>query len=69
MNAGLELAQSLADLPMRGRVVPEIGEQSVREVFVFNYRLLYEVFDDRIEIMWLLHAARDFELGAVVVNR
>ena len=51
----LELAESLADLPMRGRVVPETGEESVREVFVFSYRLLYEVFDDRIEILWLLH--------------
>ena len=61
LNAVLELAESLADLPMRGRMVPEIGEESVREAFVFSYRLIYEVFDDRVEIMWLLHGARDFE--------
>jgi len=32
----LAAASSLATLATRGRVVPEIGDPAVREVFVFN---------------------------------
>jgi hypothetical protein len=28
---------------MRGRIVPEISDGAVRELFVKNYRLIYEV--------------------------
>lgn len=45
----------LRDFPERGRVVPEWHESSVREVFHEPYRVIYEVFDDRIEILTLSH--------------
>ena len=56
----LEVAASLATFAERGRVVPEIGESTLRELFVYDYRLLYRVRDDRVVIRAFLHGARDF---------
>ena len=35
--------ESLADLAERGRVVPKIDDRTIREVFAFRYRILYQV--------------------------
>jgi plasmid stabilization system protein ParE len=53
-------AQSLRKSPNRGRVVPELKDTSVREVFVKQYRLIYEVRSDRVIILSFLHGARQF---------
>jgi toxin ParE1/3/4 len=45
----------IRDLPEQGRVVPEWHEASVREVFHEPYRVIREVFEDRIEILTLSH--------------
>ena len=46
----------LRDLPEQGRVVPEWHEESVREILWEPYRVIYEVFVDRVEILTLSHA-------------
>lgn len=56
----LDVADTLATLSERGRVVPELGESTLREVFVYEYRLLYRVHEDRVIIRAFLHGARDF---------
>jgi plasmid stabilization system protein ParE len=60
MTKALEAAESLATLADRGRMVPEVGDKDVRELFVFKYRLLYRVHDDRVVVVAFLHGARDF---------
>ena len=40
--------------------MPEVGDPTLRELFVFNYRLLYRVHDDRVVVRAFLHGARDF---------
>lgn len=57
----LEAADSLATLSERGRVVPEIQDPTIRETFVYLYRLMYHVSDTRITIVAFIHGARDFE--------
>lgn len=37
-----DAARSLATLAKRGRVVPEIGDDSIRELFVANHRFIYQ---------------------------
>jgi len=56
-------ARSLKKSPKRGRVVPEIGDPAVREIFVKSYRLIYEVHDDYVVILALIHGAR--QLGSL----
>jgi toxin ParE1/3/4 len=52
-------AQSLDELTLRGRVVPELGEPNVREALIGNYRLIYEVHEKTVYILGLIHGARD----------
>jgi len=56
----LGAAEGLASLSERGRIVPEIDDPSIREVFVHRYRLLYEVTPTDVTILAILHGARDF---------
>ncbi len=43
----------------RGRVVPELSDPAIREVFVGSYRLVYRILAHRVEILALVHGARD----------
>lgn len=56
----LVAAESMATLSERGRVVPELEDSRIREVFVYSYRLLYEVTPSEVRILAFLHGARDF---------
>lgn len=52
-------ANSLFQFVERGRVVPEYGDQSIRELFVDNYRLIYRVRGRHVLIAAFVHGARD----------
>lgn len=54
------MAQSLSELSERGRVVPEVHNPSIREVFVFRYRILYQVSSDQVRVLAVIHGAMDF---------
>ena len=57
----IEHAMSLAQFPERGRVVPEFAEESVREIVVRTYPIVYRVDHQTrsIEIIRFWHPARD----------
>lgn len=38
--------------------VPEVGDESVRELFVKSYRLIYEIRREHVVILALIHGAR-----------
>jgi plasmid stabilization system protein ParE len=52
--------KSLGAFPERGRVVPEFADESIRELIVRAYRIVYRLnHDDRsIEVIRFWHAAR-----------
>jgi toxin ParE1/3/4 len=52
-------AASLLQFPERGRVVPELGPPR-RELLVMDYRLVYRVRQDAVEVLRLIHGRRDF---------
>jgi len=54
------IAESLSELPDRGRIVPELSRSKYREVFVGRYRLIYRVGADHVAIIAFVHGARDF---------
>ena len=56
----LDAAASLDRLADRGRIVPELGDPAIRELFVFKYRLIYRVESHQVVIVAFLHGARDF---------
>ena len=57
----LDAAASLSTLSERGRLVPEIGDAITREIFVRDFRLMYEVSRERVHIVALMYGKRDFE--------
>ena len=51
--------RSLRIFAERGRMVPEIDALDIREIFIRNYRLIYQVTADRVFILAFVHGARD----------
>lgn len=56
----VEKSEKLNSFPEVGRVVPEIADPKIRELLIYSYRLIYEVFPDRVEILALIHSKRNF---------
>jgi len=54
--------ERLQDHPRSGRVVPELGDESIREVIHGNYRIIYRLRNDVVEIATVFHGARLFHL-------
>jgi addiction module RelE/StbE family toxin len=54
----IELSRSLESLPNRGRIVPELEDQNIRELFVYSYRLIYQIRKDTILILAVVHGKR-----------
>ena len=53
---------SLDNLPRLGRKVPELNENSVREIPLYSYRILYEIKPDNlIEVLAVIHKRRDLQ--------
>ena len=61
IDRALDAGRSLDEFAERGRMVPELGDSSIREIFVYSYRLVYRIEDDRISILALIHGRRDFQ--------
>lgn len=55
----IERSALLGLFPEHGRVVQEFGERSLRELLIRDYRLLYFVAADGVEILGLVHGAMD----------
>jgi toxin ParE1/3/4 len=55
-----ERTEELMAFPQRGRMVTEIDNPNIRELFVYSYRLIYEISSEGIEILAVIHGKRDF---------
>ena len=60
IEGALDAAESLGTLSERGRLVPELDDPTIRETFVYKYRLLYQVASSQITVLGFIHGARDF---------
>ena len=47
--------------PESGRVVPEYGQKDIREIIFQNYRVVYRIKPDAVEIVAITHGARLME--------
>ena len=53
--------EKLIQFPKLGRVVPEKNDDSIREIFVFQYRIIYEIMASEIHILTVVHGKRILE--------
>ena len=56
-----DAARSLKQFAERGRVIPEFNIHSIREIFVRNYRLIYQVSNNQVSILAFIHGSRDLK--------
>jgi toxin ParE1/3/4 len=54
----VEMAEELEAHPHRGRIVPELGINSIRQLLCGHYRIIYEVSPKMIAILTEHHQAR-----------
>lgn len=54
-------SQKLANNPKLGRVVPELYDTSIREIFIYSYRLLYRIENNQIQVGAVIHGYRNLE--------
>ena len=54
--------QPLERFPRMGRIVPEIGDEAIREVLYRNYRIVYVVDrdDEEVEVLTIFHSSQQF---------
>lgn len=55
----LHATRYLGDFPMMGRVVPQDESKCTRELIVQGYHVMYEVQDNTVWILRVLHDSRD----------
>lgn len=52
----------LDELPRKGRKVPELNEDAVRELSLYSYRILYEIkSDELIDVLAVIHKRQHLE--------
>lgn len=55
----------LDKLPRKGRMIPELNEDAVRELSLYSYRILYEIKPDYIEVLAVIHKRRHLEAAEI----
>ena len=55
------IVKRLGSFPRSGRVVPELKREDIREVIYRDYRIIYRLLEDEVEILTVHHGARLFD--------
>ena len=58
INKLINRGESLKEYPYKGRIVPEFSIPEIREILEKNYRLVYRMAKDRIEILTVFEGHR-----------
>ena len=60
INRLVARADLLGDFPEMGRINPKLQELEVRELIEAPYRIFYRIEREKVEIIGVVHGARDF---------
>jgi toxin ParE1/3/4 len=61
INDIYETGNKIKEFPEKGRIVPEIRRNNIREVFCFEYRIIYRIESKRIFILTVRHMKQRFK--------
>lgn len=56
----IDSVENTSTFPYSGRIVPELNDEQIREKVFQNIRIIYRVKDNMMEVIRVLHSARDF---------
>ena len=65
VNKILQTTRNLSNFPLAGRIVPEFGEETIREKFAYSYRIIYRIQDETVTIAAVIHGKKLLELEDV----
>jgi len=51
--------EKLTNFPRLGRVVPEADEETIRELLYQNYRIIYRIKGERVEVLTVIQGSHD----------
>jgi addiction module RelE/StbE family toxin len=54
----ISLAETIVDNPKKGRVVPELSLENIRELLLKNYRIVYLVKKSSVEVLTVFEGHR-----------
>ena len=58
INKIISITDKLSLFPYSGRKIPEENNENVREYFVYSYRVIYEISNDYVYILAVIHGKR-----------
>lgn len=53
--------ENLKEFPKMGRIVPELEKEDIRELIVYSYRLVYQIQENQILVIAVIHGKRKFD--------
>ena len=56
-----EKTDILNRLPLMGKIVPELNNLNIRELSLYSYRILYEIKDQDVFVLAVIHKRRNFQ--------
>ena len=59
----VSLVEKLELFPQMGRIVPEKGDPTIREILFGNYRIVYRIRGEIVELLTIYHSARLLDLS------
>src|SRR3990172_11925852 len=60
-----EAVDRLELFPESGRVVPELNRKEIREVIIGNYRIIYRIRGELVEILTVYHSSRLLDVNGI----
>ncbi|MHB8377339.1 MAG: type II toxin-antitoxin system RelE/ParE family toxin [Dehalococcoidia bacterium] len=64
VRRAFDAAALVEDFPRLGRVVPEFGHDTLREIIFQNYRIVYRVGPVDVDVLTVVHGAMDLSARA-----
>ena len=55
----------LDELPKIGKKVPELNDETVRELSLYSYRIIYEIKKQDVFVLAVVHKRRDLKVGDI----
>ncbi len=65
-NRVFESVERLELFPKSGRTVPELQLETIREIIFGNYRIVYRLRKEEVEVLTVFHAARLFDFSKIL---
>ena len=61
LSKSVAKADILDTLPRLGRMMPEVGDENVREIPMYSYRIIYEILGQNVSIVAVAHKRRNIK--------